>query len=429
MNASYIQTIRMIVLFMGLCTVESAREVDTSANGRRMSRRELIQNSTSSESNTTTMSPTLFPTGTISQENDVGNASDVLEIDVAAPRPRYQYTPSNISEEPIDWSIVARPIERLNLAGRQRMYSQKLAKDAMLIYLEVNMEEALWSLQDTKAKFMYVHNSHKIGNLYSGIKPTTETHMIAQLESIDEVLHPFNQALDAIIKKGYANSSEIDVVVANELTLLQRLNAFVGMVELMNSQQTDEDGNTIEAADEVGLTRAEVLINAAINQAGAQRMRTQKMVFQYCKLLAGFEVDAARTSLLDTVAMFDRVHVGLYKGDEELNLPGIADPELLHWLNRINVHWARKNGVRFLLTEDPSEHRLLEILKYNLMLLGRYNVVVGLINIDRSISMPPPPPSPPPLPSGSLAHGTTGHATAVMVSAAVAFSHLSQIRW
>lgn len=139
------------------------------------------------------MSPTLFPTGTISQENDVGNASDVLEIDVAAPRPRYQYTPSNISEEPIDWSIVARPIERLNLAGRQRMYSQKLAKDAMLIYLEVNMEEALWSLQDTKAKFMYVHNSHKIGNLYSGIKPTTETHMIAQLESIDEVLHPFNQ--------------------------------------------------------------------------------------------------------------------------------------------------------------------------------------------------------------------------------------------
>lgn len=36
------------------------------------------------------------------------------------------------------------------------------------------------------------------------------------------------QALDSIIRKGYANTTEIDVVVANELTLLQRLNAFVG---------------------------------------------------------------------------------------------------------------------------------------------------------------------------------------------------------
>lgn len=41
-----------------------------------------------------------------------------------------------------------------------------------------------------------------------------------------------SKALDAIIKKGYANSSEIDVVVANELTLLQRLNAFVGAIRI-----------------------------------------------------------------------------------------------------------------------------------------------------------------------------------------------------
>eukprot|EP00241_Pyramimonas_parkeae_P000009 CAMPEP_0114238710 /NCGR_PEP_ID=MMETSP0058-20121206/8065_1 /TAXON_ID=36894 /ORGANISM="Pyramimonas parkeae, CCMP726" /LENGTH=342 /DNA_ID=CAMNT_0001350829 /DNA_START=544 /DNA_END=1572 /DNA_ORIENTATION=+ len=340
-----------------------------------------------------------------------------------------EYTKYNQSADPVDWEVVARPLERLNLAGRQRMYSQKLAKDAMLVYLEIDASNSLWALEDTKNKFLEVHEAHKYGNLYIGIRPTTETHMVAQLEVVEDVLIPFMEALDSIIRKGYANTTEIDVVVANELTLLQRLNAFVGMVENMNSLKTDENGNPIATDSAKELTISEVLINAAINQAGAQRMRTQKMVFQYCKLLAGFEVDAARTSLLDTVAMFDRVHVGLYKGDEELNLPGIADPELLHWLNRINVHWARKNGVRFLLTEDPSEHRLLEILKYNLMLLGRYNVVVGLINIDRSISMPPPPPSPPPLPSGSLAHGTTGHATAVMVSAAVAFSHLSQIRW
>mmetsp|Transcript_17068 Transcript_17068/g.33002 ORF Transcript_17068/g.33002 Transcript_17068/m.33002 type:complete len:158 (+) Transcript_17068:1-474(+) len=148
-------------------------------------------------------------------------------------------------------------------------------------------------------------------------------------------------------------------------------------------------------------------------------MRTQKMVFQYCKLLAGFEVDAARTSLLDTVAMFDRVHVGLYKGDEELNLPVIADPLLLLWLGRIDVFWSKAGGVRDLLLEEPGMYRLPEILKHNLSLLGRYNVIVGLINLENSIRMPPPPPSmPPPPSSGAFTHHTCPSAGMLFVSVA-----------
>eukprot|EP00241_Pyramimonas_parkeae_P004708 CAMPEP_0114254344 /NCGR_PEP_ID=MMETSP0058-20121206/16926_1 /TAXON_ID=36894 /ORGANISM="Pyramimonas parkeae, CCMP726" /LENGTH=361 /DNA_ID=CAMNT_0001368551 /DNA_START=555 /DNA_END=1640 /DNA_ORIENTATION=+ len=304
------------------------------------------------------------------------------------------YSTPNSTEEAIDWELLGRPFDRLNLAGRQRMYSQKMAKDAMLVYLGVKADIALWNLKDTRDKFMVVQDAQRKGNLFIGVKPTTESHMLAQLEVVDGVMIPFIAAVDSIVAKGYANKTEIDVVVANELQLLQNLNAFVGMVEKMNSRQTDQDGNPIESDGASEVSLAEILINSAINQAGAQRMRTQKMVYQYCKLLAGYEMDSARASLLSTVTMFDRVHIGLNQGDEELKLPVINDPLLLLWLRRIDVHWSRKNAVRELILQEPSLFHLSQILEPNLSLLGRYNVVVGLINLENSITMPPPPPAP-----------------------------------
>lgn len=50
--------------------------------------------------------------------------------------------------------------------------------------------------------------------------------------------------------------------------------------------------------------------------------------------------------------------------------------------------------MRELILQEPSLFRLSQILEPNLSLLGRYNVVVGLINLENSITMPPPPPAP-----------------------------------
>lgn len=55
-----------------------------------------------------------------------------------------------------------------------------------------------------------------------------------------------SQAVDSIVAKGYANKTEIDVVVANELQLLQNLNAFVGAN--MNAGQEFFCGNIVVSA-------------------------------------------------------------------------------------------------------------------------------------------------------------------------------------
>lgn len=84
-------------------------------------------------------------------------------------------------------------VARLDLAGRQRMYSQKLTKDVLLIHLGTNVETSLWQLEDTRAKFETVNSALYHGSEELMITPAKDPELLAQLAVISSLWGPFHE--------------------------------------------------------------------------------------------------------------------------------------------------------------------------------------------------------------------------------------------
>lgn len=74
-----------------------------------------------------------------------------------------------------------------------------------------------------------------------------------------------------------------------------------------------------------------------------------------------------------------------------------ATVQVVHWLGQVTSLWEGRKGFRAIVDMEPSMYRLPELVDKSIPLLGRYNVVVGLM--EKTSSAPPAPRAPPPFPS------------------------------
>lgn len=65
-----------------------------------------------------------------------------------------------------------------------------------------------------------------------------------------------------------------------------------------------------------------------ILQAGAQRMRSQKIMARYAMCVAGLSFDKNLAALRTAVNQFELVHNGLLEGSSDLFLPPATDPRV-----------------------------------------------------------------------------------------------------
>lgn len=70
--------------------------------------------------------------------------------------------------------------------------------------------------------------------------------------------------------------------------------------------------------------------------------------------------------------------------------------QIIYWLDQVDLLWEGRKGFRATVDKEPSMYRLPDLVAYNIPLLGRYNVLVGLI--EETSSAPPTPSTPPPPP-------------------------------
>lgn len=70
---------------------------------------------------------------------------------------------------------------------------------------------------------------------------------------------------------------------------------------------------------------------------------------------------------------------------------------MIYWLGQVGAIWNGQSGFRATVDMEPSKYRLPRLVETNVPLLGRYNVIVGLMT--ESSSTPPSPLAPPPIPS------------------------------
>ncbi|OGR71769.1 MAG: hypothetical protein A2X40_05445 [Elusimicrobia bacterium GWC2_65_9] len=113
----------------------------------------------------------------------------------------------------------------VNIAGRQRMLSQKMTKETCLIALGENKSEALSNLKSTRQLFETSHNALLKGSKELGIPATTQPEIKKQMAEVDGFWKQFNVLISEIITSGDSNAfktAKIAELSQNLLTAMDK---------------------------------------------------------------------------------------------------------------------------------------------------------------------------------------------------------------
>lgn len=255
----------------------------------------------------------------------------------------------------------------LNLSGKQRMLSQKMSKEVMLVALEVDKAKNLENLAQTSKLFDVTLKGLRDGDKALGLPKTSAKRILRQLGKIDGVWADFKPAIDNIVTNKSVSGEQVATVAANSLPLLKQMNKAVGLYE------KDAKKNGLEGNEGLAVT---------INLAGKQRMLTQKMSKEYFLIAYGHDVENNKLSLLETYSLFERTLAGLLEGDETLELPGTKDEAIRSQLAVVKSLWQEVKPLVSAAAADgqaaTTQANIKALAQKNLPLLKEMNKAVGM---------------------------------------------------
>ena len=259
---------------------------------------------------------------------------------------------SSLAKAEVDYSTV------INLSGKQRMLTQKMSKEALLVALDVNKAENLSNLKSTRDLFDKTLKGLRNGDDSLGLPPTKKPKILDALSEVDGLWAGFDPAISGIISSGEVVDSNIAMIAASNIPLLKNMNKTVKLYEAAAAS-----GDMNEA------------LAAAINLAGRQRMLTQKMSKEFFFIAKGHDVDANKASLAKTVNLFDTTLTGLIDGNDAMGLSPAPTEEIDAQLKKVQTMWGAFKGS---LSADPTPDSIQAVAAGNLPLLKEMNKAVGM---------------------------------------------------
>jgi len=255
----------------------------------------------------------------------------------------------------------------LNLSGKQRMLTQKMSKEIMLVALNVEAEKNLGNLQKTSSLFDKTLKGLRNGSSDLGLPPTSSKRILRQLDKIDGIWAKFYPVVQEVINNKAVSKDNIAFIAENNLPLLKNMNKAVGLYE--------------KDAKKGGL-KASPGLAATINLSGKQRMLTQKMSKEFLFVAAGHDVENNKLSLLETYTLFERTLKGLLDGDDTLGLPGTKPQHIRDQLGMVSGLWTKfkpivEVGADYK-TATISADKINELANTNLPLLKEMNKAVKM---------------------------------------------------
>lgn len=246
----------------------------------------------------------------------------------------------------------------INLAGKQRMLTQKMAKEALLVALGVDKKKNITQLKATYRLFDKTLKGLKDGDESLGLSPVKKPKIQAQLDAVEGLWEGYRAALYAIMNSGSATEPDIDLVASLNIPILSAMNRAVKFYE---SEAASGDVNPALAA--------------AINISGRQRMLTQKMSKEYLLIAQGKHADKNKADLKKTIDLFDKSLNGLINGDPAMGLSPAPTPEIKAQLEKVTSMWG---DFKVALQKAPSKDTIKMIADKNMPLLKEANAVVTM---------------------------------------------------
>ncbi len=242
----------------------------------------------------------------------------------------------------------------INLAGKQRMLTQKMSKESIALMQGRGSNE---SLNRTVNQFESVLNGLIAGDKELGLTPVNNVSITNQLQHIQKIWVDFKIKLDIVSTNAVETTEALSYINNNNVTLLNEMNKAVGMLE------------------------SKISDSAIINLAGKQRMLTQKMTKEAIALGSGLvQGNESVDTLADTAYLFDKTLKRLIYGDKDMRLSEITDNAALAQLTVVQGLWNTfyENVITVQKLAPESNKAMDYINDYNVRLLKEMNMVVGM---------------------------------------------------
>ncbi len=255
----------------------------------------------------------------------------------------------------------------LNLSGKQRMLTQKMSKEVMLIALDVDKEKNLQNLAATAALFDKTLKGLRDGDADLRLPQTVNDRIRKRLKKVEKIWSGFYPVVQSIVQNRAVTPSQVEMIATNNLPLLKQMNKCVKLYE--------------KDAGHAGL-KADPGLAVTINLSGKQRMLTQKMSKEFLLVALGHDSENNKLNLLETYTLFERTLKGLMDGDATLDLPGTKNEAIRRQLDVVNNIWISFKpmvayGAEPGITTIPRE-KIEQLARGNLPLLKEMNKAVGM---------------------------------------------------
>ncbi len=273
-------------------------------------------------------------------------------------------------ETPAGGALASDGPRKVNMAGRQRMLTQRITKAAC--YAAIGHDRSAHRKQLETAHQLFDETLEALVNGSSrlGLEPETDARVFHALASVQIVWADFSKAVKraiAAFDKGAVDADAVQTIYASNVRLLHYANAAVTAIEAKYA-----DGRQ-EAPD----------LMAAINTAGRQRMLSQKMSKESCLLVAGYEPKIIRAHLHGTRALFKSAQAQLLAQYKTLAMPdnGLRQ-RILRKAAEIDTAWTAYEtaiaGVKAT-TADARRGWIDQVAALDDVLLRKLNSAVALL--------------------------------------------------
>ena len=207
---------------------------------------------------------------------------------------------------------------KINIAGAQRMLSQRIAGKVCLAAQGIEAEKNGDLARAAADRFGTALVALRNGNADLGISAEAEPSVLVALAAVDTLWKDYLPAMEVTLE----TPATLKQIAAKALPMLLATHKVVVALETANAD-----------------TSVDPFLARGLNVSGRQRMLTQRALAEACLLSAGHDVSLNAASLKATIALFDDSQTGLIDGNDTLGLQPAPTPELQAQLEKVTSLW------------------------------------------------------------------------------------------
>ena len=258
----------------------------------------------------------------------------------------------------------------MNLAGKQRMLTQKMAKDLLIINSGLKVKEYKKDFELSRELFTKTLKGLSSGDQELKLQGVELGKIKTQLKVVETLWQNEQSKLDKAL-----SGKELQQTVQALDTILIEMNSAVGLYtnSLKRSSQKDAFATLLS-----GFMKKDNTSKKRINLSGKQRMLTQKISKLAVMLSLNLKVKDSSAKILETAKLYDKTLGAFKHGDADLGCIPVKDKAVVAQIPIVDKLWQEFYANVKLVAKGDKGDALAFIIENNEKLLFESNKLVSL---------------------------------------------------